>query len=115
MVKKITLATIAEKMERGFGAIAADITELKGDIADIRQTMATKDNIKDMATKDDVRAIVREETADIRSELTSIRRDLNDLGSKLDNLSGVTKEIDHAFERIRRIERHLGIEADLAA
>jgi hypothetical protein len=99
MPKKVTLESLAEQMERGFGAIA-------GDIGRIEQAMATKD---------DVRTIVREETADIRTELTDIRRDLTDVRAKVDNLTGVTKEIDHALARIRRIEKHLGIEADIAA
>jgi hypothetical protein len=38
MVEKITLASIAAQIEKGFGAIASDI-------ADIKRDMATKDQI----------------------------------------------------------------------
>jgi predicted nuclease with TOPRIM domain len=62
-----------------------------------------------MATKEDVRAIVRAELKPISSELTAIRRDLDDLQEKFENVSGFRKEIDHALERIAAIEGHLGI------
>ena len=62
-----------------------------------------------MATKEDVRAIVRAELKPISSELTAIRRDLDDLQEKFENVSGFRKEIDHALERIAALERHLGI------
>ena len=45
-----------------------------------------------MATKDDVRAIVRDELAPIRSELKSIRRDLDDLREKVENVIGFQKK-----------------------
>jgi hypothetical protein len=62
-----------------------------------------------MTTKDDVRAIVREELKPIHSDLKSIRDELDDLTEKLDNVSGFRREIDHALGRIAAIERHLGI------
>ena len=68
-----------------------------------------------MATKDDVRAIVRDELVHIRSELKSIRRDLDDLKEKVENVIGFQKEIDHALERIAAIEKHLGINRKIAA
>jgi len=75
-----------------------------------------------MATKEDVRAIVREELepvevrlTSIESELRSIRRDLDDLREKVENVSGFQKEIDHALERIGAIEKHLGIDKKIAA
>ena len=92
--------------KRGFKAVADDI-------ADIR---------RDMATRDDVRAIVREELepvearlTSIESELRSIRRDLDELRENVENVSGFQKEIDHALERIAAIEKHLGIEKKIAA
>jgi hypothetical protein len=68
-----------------------------------------------MATKDDVRAIVRDELVPIRSELKSIRGDLDDLKEKFENVIGFQKEIDHALERIAAIEKHLGINKKIAA
>jgi hypothetical protein len=43
----------------------------------------------------------------------SIRDDLKELTSKMDNIAGLPKEIDHALERIRTIEKHLGIHTDI--
>jgi hypothetical protein len=59
-------------MDRGFAAVA-------NDIADIKSTMATKA---------DVRAIVRDELAPIRSELKSISRDLDDVRENVENVIG---------------------------
>jgi hypothetical protein len=101
-------ADVERKMERGFAAVADDITEIKS-------TMATKADIADMATKDDVRAIVRDELSPIRVELKSIRGDLDDLRGKVENIIGFQKEIDHALERIAAIEKHLGINKKIAA
>ena len=95
-------------MDRRFAAVADDIAEIKS-------TMATKADIADMATKADVRAIVRDELAPIRSELKSIRGDLDDLREKVENVIGFQKEIDHALERIAAIEKHLGIAKKIAA
>ena len=59
-------ADIERKMDRGFAAVADDITDIKST----------------MATKADVRNIVGEELAAIRTELKSIRLDLDDLKEK---------------------------------
>jgi hypothetical protein len=42
----------------------------------------------------------RGETKNIRAELTSNRRDLEALTGKVDNIIDLSKEIDHALERI---------------
>ena len=82
---------------------------------DIQRTRRkAHDVVEHTATRDDVRAIVRDELAPIRSELKSIRRDLDDLREKVENVIG-QKEIDHALERIAAIERHLGINKKIAA
>jgi len=75
---------------------------------------ATKDDVLDIIRKE-VPQIVREEVKDIRAELTSIRRDLEVLTSKIDNIVGLPKEIDHALERIAAIEKHLGLNKKIAA
>ena len=74
----------------------------------------TKDDVRDII-RGEVPQIVREETKDIRSELTSIRHDLEALIGKVDNIVGLPKEIDHALERIAAIEKHVGIERKIAA
>jgi hypothetical protein len=86
-----------------------------------------------MATKDDIRGIVREEIMPFRTELkgeiaalgeqaTNVerelrvtRRDLGDLTRKVENVIGFRKEIDHALERIAAIEKHLGLDNKIAA
>ena len=82
-------------------------------IADILETV---NFIKDrMLTKDDVRAIVREELRDVRNDLKAIRSELDVLKEKVDNITGYRKEIDHALERIAAIEKHLDIKKKVAA
>jgi len=80
----------------------------------IKDRMATKDDVRDII-REEVPQIVRGETKDIRAELTSIRRDLEALTGKVDNIMGLPKEIDHALERIAAIEKHLGINKKIAA
>jgi hypothetical protein len=89
--------------------------------------------IKDrMATKEDVRDIIREEVPamidetirrrvppmieveealrPIYHELHAIRDALEDLRHRVKDITGYRKEIDYAFERIAAIEKHLGID-----
>src|SRR2546421_1334457 len=94
----------------------------KEDLADIRYDMATKDDVRSII-RAEVPAIVRaivgeivdEKLKPISDELTSIRRDLEELNRKVENSAGLTKEIDHALERIAAIEKHLGISQKIAA
>jgi len=85
----------------------------------IHDHMATKEDLADLATKDDVRAIVSnaldESLKPINLELSAIRRDLDALSQKVENMTGYRKEIDHALERIAAIEKHLGISKKIAA
>jgi|HubBroStandDraft_6_1064221.scaffolds.fasta_scaffold153820_2 chromosome segregation ATPase len=81
--------------------------------------------VKHMATKDDLAAIrtelkadiatLGEQVAGIERDLKTIRRDLDDLMEKVENITGYRKEIDHAFDRIAAIEKHLGISSRAAA
>jgi hypothetical protein len=96
--KETTLGELGERIDSGFKAIADDVSDLRND----------------MATKEDVQAIVRVELepietrlASIETELRSIRRDLDDLQGRYENVSGFRKEIDHALERIAAIEKRL--------
>jgi hypothetical protein len=103
------------------------LKELGEMLAHVVEHMATKDDIKDMATKEDLKGLAtkdelkafREEAAEnfraIRAELADIRRGLDDLRSRVANIIGYEKEIDHALERIAAIEKHLGIEKRIAA
>jgi len=74
--------------------------------------------VKHMATKDELTEF-REETAEnfraVHAELADIRRDLEEMKSRVANITGYGKEIDHALERIAAIEKHLGIEKKIAA
>ena len=108
-------AALTETVERGFAAAPEDI-------ADIRARMATKDDIKDMATKDDLAAVRDELRAEMRDGFASIREELRDIRQRLEaleeaarNSTGLTKEIDHLMERVRVIEKRLGIEPSTKA
>ena len=100
MAKKQTseIAHLTNVVERGFAALTEDI-------ADIKSTMATKEEIVALATQ----------VTSVERELKSIRRDLNDLMEQFENVSGFHKEIDHALERIAAIEKHLGLDKKIAA
>jgi Mg2+ and Co2+ transporter CorA len=112
MAKKTTLHELGE-MIRHLVKASADF--------------ATKDDLKDLATKDHVRAIVREEIGElvpgiVALELKPMREQLNDIEKRLDtlddnykNLKGVTKEIDEIRAEVRAIQKHLGIEKKIAA
>jgi predicted nucleic acid-binding Zn-ribbon protein len=91
-------ADLEGKMDRGFAAVAEDIT-------DIKSKMATKDDIANLGGQ----------LTSVERELKSIRRDLDDLREKVENVSGFQKEIDHALERIAAIEKHLGLNKKIAA
>ena len=78
-------ADLDGRMDRGFSAVAEDI-------ADIKSKMATKDDI-----------------AEIRSELRDIKARLKAVEAAIEDHAGHSKEIDHALERIRAIEQHLGL------
>jgi predicted nucleic acid-binding Zn-ribbon protein len=93
-----SFADLEGKMDRGFAAIAGDIT-------DIKSKMATKDGIANLGGQ----------LTSVERELKSIRRDLDDLREKIENVSGFQKEFDHALERIAAIEKHLGINKKIAA
>ena len=99
-------AALTQTVERGFAAVAEDI-------ADIRARMATKDDLA--AVRDELRAEMRDGFASIREELRDIRQRLEALEEAARNSAGLTKEIDHLMERVRAIEKRLGIETKIAA
>ena len=103
-------------MARGTKTTLKEVGET---LAFIVERMTTKDDLKNFPTKDEVRTIVREiideKLKPIGDELSSIRRDLHELKQKVDNNAGLTKEIDHALDRIAAIEKHLGINKKIAA
>src|SRR3989338_2992477 len=109
MVKKTTLNEVGEMIRHVVKHMAT-----KEDIAEVRKEMATKADItdvrgevttgfasirKEMATKADIAGIMTE-LADIKQRLKAVER-------AVENHSGFSKEIDHAFERIAAIGKHL--------
>ena len=82
-----------------------------------------KEKVEQLPTKDDVRAIIREEVPNmIREELKPIHHELREINRRLDvldeeykNLKGVTKEIDELRAQVREIEKHLGLNKKIAA
>lgn len=47
----------------------------------IKERMATKDDLKQFATKDEVRMIVREELRDVRNDVKAIRTELDEVAA----------------------------------
>lgn len=97
-----TVGALSKTVERGFSALAEDI-------AAVRREMATKGELAELRTE------MREGFASIRAELRDIRQRLETLEEAARNSAGLTKEIDHLMERVRAIEKHLGIETKIAA
>jgi chromosome segregation ATPase len=94
---KEAFAELTQGMERGFAAVSEDFASVREDIGALGHEV-----------KADI-ASLREQTTGIEQELKSIRVDLNDLLENVANIAGYRKEIDHAFERIAAIEKHVGI------
>ena len=102
------------------------LKEVGETLAFIVERMATREDLKQFATKDDVTrivtAIVEEKLLPISEEQRGIRKDLKQINERLDvlaenykNLNGVTKEIDEIRAEVRAIQKHLGIERRIAA
>lgn len=80
-----------------------DLGGVRAEIADLRREL-----------KADIAALAEQMTS-IERELRGIRRELDDLNEKVENIIGFRKEIDHALERIARIETHLGVGKEIIA
>jgi hypothetical protein len=98
------------KRETGFDKLARLI---KSESDDIRSTMATKEATATKAEMNAGFASIRNEMtsgfAGIRAELADIKQRLKALEVAVGNHSGFSREIDHAFERIAAIEKHLSL------
>lgn len=93
----------------------------------IKDRMITKDDVRDIlrdelkeyATKNDVRKIVGEVVDEklrpIHASLSEINRRLDALEEHYSNLKGVTKEIDEIRAEVHAIQKHLGIKKKIAA
>ena len=95
-----------------------EIGEMLRHLVDHTSNMATTDDLVNLVTKDDLEAF-RQETNEnfrlLRREVADIRRELEALQIKVSNIEGYRKEIDHALERISRIEKHIGIDKKATA
>ena len=93
------------------------LKEISETLAFIVGRMATKDDLKNLATKNDVRAIIAElvpgivalELKPVREQLKHIEDRLDTLDEQYANLKGVTKEIDDLRREVRTIKKHLGL------
>lgn len=82
----------------------------------IKEHMATKVELAEL------RAEMKGEFASLRAELVTIRQRLDDVEEAIQNMRGLTKEIDYVMtqqktlaERVSAIEEHLGIHRHAAA
>lgn len=80
------------------------------------ERMATKEAVNALRTEfEEFREETRENFASLRAEVRDIRHRLDALEGAVRNNVGLTKEIDHLMERVRAIEKHLGIQQKIAA
>ena len=82
----------------------------------IKERMATKADIAELRLE--LHTFRTENAADFRSlhiELADINRRLDALTENYANLKGVTKEIDDLRAQLRSIQKHLGLNREIAA
>jgi hypothetical protein len=91
-------------VENGFVAVAQDIAHrpTNSSVAGIIENY-----IPGLVEKV-VAPLLDSKLSPVLAELASIRRDLEAVRANVENVIGYRKEIDHALERISRIEKHLG-------
>jgi hypothetical protein len=99
-------------VEKGFAAVSSDISHrpTNSSVAGIVESY-----IAHLPTRKDMSTMFDERLQPLSAELRSIRKDLERLTETVDNITGLPKEIDHALERIAKIERHLGLNEEIAA
>ena len=105
------------KILRAIAGVHEDISGIKGDIADIRVTMATKDDLKNFATKDDLSSFKTEVVDLISHEFATLRtEDIDPMKRDIAALKQDVQQIRTAFaprieydDRVRVIEQKLGI------
>ncbi len=102
---KEAFAALTQTVERGFSAVAEDI-------AAARDRSTIRIQARDIAG---LRQEMHDGFASICEELRDIRQRLEALEEAARNSAGLTKEIDHLMERVRAIEKRLGIETKIAA
>ena len=105
MAKEITLEEVGETL----AYIVANMVT-KSELKEELSQMATKDDLADLRKefKTDI-ALVRSDIQGIYEELRSIKRSVLDLYERVENVSGFREEIDHALGRIVALEKHLGV------
>jgi len=87
----------------------------------IKDNMVTKGELPDLV-RPVVRDIVREELEPIHQRLSNIEAELREIRGRLDlleeqvgSMRGYAKEIDELRNRVRDIERRLGVKKQMAA
>lgn len=103
------LDTLTTLVEKGFAATADDI-------ATIKERMATKADVAELRLE--LHTFRSESETGLRSlrvEVADINKRLDLLDSRFADLKGVTKEIDDIRDRVRDIEKHLGLSKQIAA
>ena len=83
--------------------------ETRNEIADIRAAMVTQVDYHSLGQE------LRDNFRSLHDEVADIRGQLDALDVKVTNVTGFRKEIDHALERIARIEKHLSLKSKAAA
>jgi septal ring factor EnvC (AmiA/AmiB activator) len=105
MAKKTTLDGLAALVSKGFASADKKFVALAEDIADLR---------KDMATKDDVREIVREELKPIETHLASVEGKVAGIDRRLD-VEAMRRDDEKIPARVDKIEKHLGLDKQVRA
>ena len=104
------IAHLTHIVERGFASVAADIAATNEKLDDLKTEMLDQFehvNKHFGANHDRLR--------DISSEIAVIHRRVERLEEQGASNAGFAKEIDHLLTRVAEIEKHLGLDKNLAA
>ena len=81
-------------------------------VTGIQEQMATKDDIKFMATKDDINSVkneIEEMRMEFQKQISENTKAIVELSEQIRNVLGYAKEIDMLMVRVSVIEKHIGI------
>ena len=82
----------------------------------LKDNMATRTELAELRSEfNDFRIEVRGEFRELRREILNINKRLDTLESAVADIRGYAKELDSLRDRIRSIEKHIGIVHNIAA
>ena len=93
-----------EENESLLNFIANNIEVMRDQIAEMRDQMATKDDLAGMATKDDLTRLETRLKEKIEVEITAVRGDIEQVHLRLDGIErAISSRLDHVEAEVSRL------------